>query len=84
MDMEKDRWPKICLREEIRGISKRNPTTWGKGFKMVMDEVREGGIWETIKNENKEELEEKIERGIRIKTDQEIQHDWNSKILQRV
>ena len=30
-----------------------------------MNEVRE------------EELEKKVERGIRIKTDQEIQHDWN-------
>ena len=46
-------------------------------FKMAMDEFGEGGIWETIKNGNKEELEEKIERGIRIKTDQEIQHDWD-------
>ena len=42
-----------------------------------MDEVGEGGIWKTIKNENKEELEMKIERGIRIKTDQEMEHDWN-------
>ena len=29
------------------------------------------------KNENKEELEEEIETGIRIKADQEIRHDWN-------
>ena len=36
-----------------------------------MDEVGAGGIWETIKNGNKE-LEEKTERGIRVKTDQEI------------
>ena len=42
-----------------------------------MDEVEERGIWETIKNRNKEELEEKIERRTRIKTDQEIHHDWN-------
>ena len=44
---------------------------------MAMDEVGEGGICETIKNGNKEELEEQIKRGIRIKTYQEIQHDWN-------
>ena len=44
---------------------------------MTMGEIGEGGIWKTIKNENKEELEMKIERGIRIKTDQEMEHDWN-------
>ena len=70
--MEEERWPKICSREEIRGILNRNPTEWGKEFKMAMDEVGEGGIWETIKNGNEGELEEKIERGIKIKTDQEI------------
>ena len=75
--MEEDRWPKICLREEIRRILNRNPTKRGKEFKMAMDEVGEGGLWETIKNGNKEELEEKIERSLRIKRDQEIQHDWN-------
>ena len=69
--------PKICLKEEIRGILYQNPTKWGKEFKKAMDEVREGGIWETAKNGNKEELEDKLERAIRIKTDQEIQHDWN-------
>ena len=42
-----------------------------------MDKFGERRIWETIKNDNKEELEEKIERGIRIKTDQKIQNDWN-------
>ena len=39
MDMEENRWPIICLREEIRGIANRNPTKWGKDFKMAMDEV---------------------------------------------
>ena len=77
MDMEEDRWPNNFLRKEIRGISNRNPTKCGKEFEMAMDEVGEGGIWETIKNGNKEELEEKIETGIRVKTDQEIQHDWD-------
>ena len=32
---------------------------------MAMDEVEEGGIWETIENGNEEKLEEKIEKGIR-------------------
>ena len=58
MDMEEGRWPKIFLREEIRGISNGNPKKWGKEFKMAMDEVREGGIWEIIKNGKKEELKE--------------------------
>ena len=57
------RWPKICLREEIRGISNRDSTKWGKEFKMAMDEVGEGGIWGTIKNGNKDELQEKIKEG---------------------
>ena len=53
MNVEEDRWSKISLREEIRGISNRNPTKWGKEFKMAMDEFGDREIWETIKNENK-------------------------------
>ena len=42
-----------------------------------MDEFGKGGIWETMKSGNKEEIKERMEKGIRIKIDQEIQHDWN-------
>ena len=53
MDMEGDRWPKICLTKETRGISNQNPTKSGKEFKVAIAEVGEGGIWKTIKTEIK-------------------------------
>ena len=33
LKMKKDRWPKVCLREEIRGIINRNPSQWRREFK---------------------------------------------------
>ena len=30
LEMEEERWPKICLREEARNILNKTPTAWGK------------------------------------------------------
>ena len=30
LKMKEDRWPKVCLREEIRAIINRNPSQWGR------------------------------------------------------
>ena len=42
--MKEDRWPKVCLREEIRGIINRNPPQWGREFKQALEEVEDGRI----------------------------------------
>ena len=36
MEMEKERWSKICLRKDIT-IVNRNPKKWEKEFKKAMD-----------------------------------------------
>ena len=42
-----------------------------------LKEVGEGAIWNIIRNGDEDELVRIIRRGIQIKTDQEIQGDWN-------
>ena len=37
--MMKDRWPKVCLRDEIRGIFNRNPSQRRRKFKQALGKV---------------------------------------------
>lgn len=39
LEMEDDRWPKICFMEEIRAILNKKPTKWGKAFSNVLEEI---------------------------------------------
>ena len=48
LKMKEYRWPKVCLREEIRGIINRNPSQWGREFKQALEEVGDGRIVGTI------------------------------------
>ena len=77
VEMNNDRWPKKCLREEIRGILNRNPSKWGKQLMNAMDEVGEGGIWNCISKGNFDELANRMKIGMNTKIDQEIQLDWS-------
>ena len=77
MEMDDNRWPKKCLKIEIRGIINGDPSKWGKELKQVMEGVREGAIWNIIRNGDQEELERRVHRVVQIKTDQKIQGDWN-------
>ncbi|KAK0180574.1 hypothetical protein PV327_002941 [Microctonus hyperodae] len=40
-EMEEERWPKVCLREEVRAIVNRRPSKWGKE---LYDSAREMGM----------------------------------------
>lgn len=77
MEMGDERWPKKCLKEEVRGIINGNPTKWGAELTKAMNDIGEGDIWQGIRNGDIAVIEEKIERGIKIRTEQEIQYDWN-------
>lgn len=71
------RWPKICLREEIRGIINGNPSKWGKELKEAMEEVGDGRVIDHIwKRGGEKMLETLLEEGLGKKKDQDIQEDW--------
>ncbi|KAK0070771.1 hypothetical protein PV326_002096, partial [Microctonus aethiopoides] len=38
MEMEEERWPKVCLKEEMRAISNGKESKWGKDMKEVLGE----------------------------------------------
>ena len=52
LKMKGDRWPKLCLRKEIRRTINRNPSQWGREFKQVLEEVGDGRIVGAIWNES--------------------------------
>lgn len=76
MKMEEGRWPKICLREELRGLKNNYASKWGRTVKKAFDEVGDGEGLELLANGKISEAKEKIEEGIRTKSDQEIQLRW--------
>ena len=53
-EMEDRRWPKICLREIIRGIRNKNDTRWDGWREPIM-------VMLELLNEEANELEKKIE-----------------------
>lgn len=76
-EMGDDRWPTICLKEEMRGIGNGYPTEWGKGVKIALEETGDGkSIKEIGKEDKKEEVEEWMGMGRKIKMEQEIQGNW--------
>lgn len=36
MEMEEERWPKVCLKEEMRAITNGKESKWGKDMKEVL------------------------------------------------
>ena len=62
MKMDEGRWPKKCLKEEIRGIINGDTTKWGKELKQAMEGVGKGTIRNKIRNGDQEELDRRIRR----------------------
>lgn len=72
LKMGEERWPRICLMEEIRNIKNGYPSEWGRKLEKAFREVGDGeGL--TWIQENRAFREE----GRKIKLDQEIQRNWN-------
>lgn len=63
--MDEERWPRIVVKEEMRGILNGNPSRWGKAVKKTLKEM---GCEETVgmiyRNEESEVIEEKLNKGI--------------------
>lgn len=78
--MGEERWPRICLSEELRWIKNREPTKWGSELKAAWDEVGEGELLNIMldKEMNISKIMEKLANGIRIKEEQEVQKDWEN------
>lgn len=67
--MEDTRWPKICLREEMRGILNGNPTKWGKTIEESAKKMNCENVIEKIyKGKDVEEISEEIGVGIECLT----------------
>ena len=75
--MKEDRWPKVCLREEIRGIINRNPSQWGREFKQALVELGDGRIVGAIwKESDWREVLILLGEGLKRKEEQDTQGDW--------
>lgn len=63
--MDENRWPKICLREEIRGVLNKNPTKWGKKIENIAREMKSENVIKMIyDNEDGEKIEDEIKKGL--------------------
>lgn len=76
--MEQGRWPKVCLKEEVRNIKNNNPTAWGKELEIALKETGDGETIDLLHIESeKEKLSLNLERMVKVKCEQEIQTDWS-------
>lgn len=75
--MGEERWPKICLREEVRAAKNGDITKWSKMVKKALASVGDGESWDEILNEEERgKVKENLERGAKIKQEQRIQANW--------
>ncbi|KAI4496943.1 hypothetical protein M0802_007891 [Mischocyttarus mexicanus] len=67
MRMKDSRWPKICLKEEMKGLKNDKASK----------EVGDGEIVEWIyQGREVRKIKERLARGLKIRTEQELQADW--------
>ena len=68
LEMTDNRWTKICLRQEVRGILINNKSKWGEELEKGVRDVGEceiiRGIWD-YKGDN--DTKDKIDRGLNTK-----------------
>lgn len=63
--MEEKRWPKICLREEMRGIMNSNPTKWGRGVLQVLKKMEKVDVVKSIwERSHEEEIYTEVKQGL--------------------
>ena len=78
-EMSDERWPKFCLKEELRGTKNNDPSIWGRA---LIESVKETGDGETLSwMENGVEIEkirDNFQKGVRTKRYEEIQEDWGT------
>ena len=80
-EMKEGRWPKICLKEELRGIINGQPSQWGAKVKEAIEEVGSGTLmdlmYDFIRGKgNNETVKRLLEEGNERKMEQDTQGDW--------
>ena len=80
-EMKEGRWPKIRLKEELRGISNGQPSQWGAKFKEAIEEVGSGTVmdlmYDFIRGKgNNETIKRLLEEENERKMEQDTQRDW--------
>ncbi|KAK1137286.1 hypothetical protein K0M31_001799 [Melipona bicolor] len=76
--MQEERLPKVCLREEIRKRNWKNglPSKWMSELVTIMKEVGDGEVIRLLGDEDdRGNLERRLEDGWRTRKDQIIQKD---------
>ena len=75
-EMSDERWPKIFLKEELRGINNNNPSIWGKALVQSLKETGDGETLNWMQNGVRiEKIRDNFQKGVRTKKDHEIQED---------
>ncbi|KAI4491910.1 hypothetical protein M0804_003302 [Polistes exclamans] len=63
--MEKSRWPKICVMEEVRATTNGKPSKWGENLVKVLREMGIDEMIEMIRKRREDvRIEEKIKEGL--------------------
>lgn len=66
--MGEERWPRICLREELRGLKNRIGSKWGNGAVKALRDVGDGeSINMVLVKEDRERLKGFLRREVKIK-----------------
>ena len=78
LKMKEGRSPKVCLKEEIRGIINGNPSRWGAEFRDAMREVVDGRTVELIRagTGGVKIIEKYLMEGVKRKKEQDTQSAW--------
>lgn len=72
--MGEDRWPKICLKEEMKRAKKGKTNGWIKRVAKTFEEVREGKIINLLgEGKEIERMEEEMKSIVNVKLKQDIQ-----------
>lgn len=77
LNMNEERWPKVCMKEECRGIMNGNPSKWGKRMKEMCDEIGVSEVIEWIwREETGEKVYERMRKGVDEWKEKERREDW--------
>lgn len=75
--MGEERWPRVCWREELRGLKNSRATKWGLTVKKALEATGDGeSINKFLIEGERRRLGESLQRGVRVKRDQGLQRNW--------
>ncbi|CAG5107947.1 Protein of unknown function, partial [Cotesia congregata] len=82
LNMEEDRWPRICLTEEMRAVLNGNPSKWGAQMAGILQNWKAEEVCEWIwKGGRDEEVHIKLMESLSNWWEKELEAEW-SKIVE--